>query len=196
MRYHEGHASDAPRSPRPGAPRDPAVASGPALSPCSRSPRARRPGAFGVLAGGHAGGPVSGPGAQEWDSARVLELVERARDRRQEPVLDETLRNYRAEVAGHIYFFVDSPGAGGPGPAAGGPGGAGPLLGVPGPVKQVIRGMRHEEQFPIRDFHYYLDRYTVIHDGFGDEIRVGEGRDVRNVTHPLAPGAEASTSTA
>jgi hypothetical protein len=138
--------------------------------------------------------PGAGPlRAQDaWDSSRVLDLVDRARDRRQEPVLDELLRSYRAEVAGHIYFFVDSPEQ------------ADPILlradqvaldlywGYPDRVKQVIRGMRHEEQFPIRDFHYYLDRYTVIHDGFADEIRVGEGRDVRNVRHPLAPGAEAT----
>jgi hypothetical protein len=129
--------------------------------------------------------------AQEaWDSPRAVELIEQARERRQEPLLDEMLRNYRADVAGHIYFFVDSPEQ------------ADPILlradqvaldlywAYPNRVKQVIRGMRHEEQFPIRDFHYYLDRYTVIHDGFGDEIRVGEGRDVRNVPHPLAPGAE------
>jgi hypothetical protein len=59
--------------------------------------------------------------------------------------------------------------------------------GQPDRVKQVIRGMRSEEQFPIRDFRYYLDRYTVIQNGFDDVIRVGEGRDVRNVIHPLAP---------
>jgi hypothetical protein len=93
-------------------------------------------------------------------------------------------------VAGHVYFFVDRPDD------------PEPILlradqvaldlywAYPDQVKQVIRGMRHEEQFPIRDFRYYLDRYTVIHDGFGDEIRVGEGRDVRDVAHPLAPGAE------
>jgi hypothetical protein len=133
--------------------------------------------------------PAESAAQEPWDSPRALDLVERARERRQEPVLDEALRNYRADVAGHIYFFVDSPEQ--PDPI---------LLRAdqvaldlywahPDRVKQVIRGMRHEEQFPIRDFHYYLDRYTVIHDGFGDEIRVGEGRDVRNVPHPLAPGA-------
>jgi hypothetical protein len=125
-----------------------------------------------------------------WDSQRALGLVERARERRREPVVDESLLSYRAEVSGHIYFFVDLPAQ--PEPI---------LLRAdqvaldlywahPDRVKQVIRGMRHEEQFPLRDFNYYLDRYTVIHDGFGDEIRVGEGRDVRNVPHPLGPGAE------
>jgi hypothetical protein len=144
----------------------------------------------GVAAGGGPAAVSAQDGQAGWDSPRVLGLVERARERRQQPVLDEALRSYRAEVAGHIYFFVDSPEH--PDPI---------LLRAdqvaldlywarPDRVKQVIRGMRHEEQFPIRDFHYYLDRYTVIHDGFGDEIRVGEGRDVRNVPHPLAPRGE------
>jgi hypothetical protein len=128
--------------------------------------------------------------ATGWNSERVLEMVGQARQRRQEPVLDESLRSYKADVAGHIYFFLDRRDE------------AEPVLlradqvaldlywAQPDQVRQIIRGMRHEEQFPIRDFRYYLDRYTVIHDGFGDEIRVGDGMDVRNVAHPLAPGAE------
>ncbi len=122
----------------------------------------------------------------EWSSERTLELVERARTRRREPIADSALRNYRAQVAGHIYFFIDR--EENPEPV---------LLRAdqvalelywaqPGRVKQVIHGMRSEEQFPIRDFRYYLDRYTVIQNGFDDVIRVGEGRDVRNVIHPLA----------
>jgi hypothetical protein len=143
-----------------------------------------------IFLGLAAGAPTGLGGQEAWDSPRALELVERARERRQEPVLDDALRSYRARVAGHIYFFVDSPEQ--PDPI---------LLRAdqvaldlywahPDRVKQVIQGMRHEEQFPIRDFTYYLDRFTVIHDGFGDEIRVGEGRDVHNVPHPLAPAAE------
>ncbi|MFO7893150.1 MAG: hypothetical protein R6U63_05420 [Longimicrobiales bacterium] len=128
-------------------------------------------------------------GSAGWNDARTLELVQRARDRRQRPVIDSTLRNYRADVSGHIYFFIDR--EANPEPV---------LLRAdqvalelfwaqPDRVKQVIHGMRSEEQFPIRDFRYYLDRYTVIQNGFDDVIRVGEGRDVRNVIHPLAePG--------
>jgi hypothetical protein len=129
-------------------------------------------------------------GEPEWNSARARELVERARDRRRMPVADSSLRNYRADVAGHIYFFIDREDD--PEPV---------LLRAdqvalelywaqPGRAKQVIQGMRSEEQFPIRDFRYYLDRYTVIQNGFDDVIRVGEGRDVRNVIHPLARQAD------
>ncbi len=125
-------------------------------------------------------------GEEGWNSPRALELAEMARQRRRLPMADSALRNYRADVSGHIYFFIDRESE--PEPV---------LLradqvalelywGQPDRVKQVIHGMRSEEQFPIRDFRYYLDRYTVIQNGFDDVIRVGEGRDVRNVIHPLA----------
>lgn len=125
----------------------------------------------------------------DWNDDRSLELVQRARERRALPVRDSSLQSYRADVSGHIYFFLDR--ESNPEPV---------LLRAdqvalqlywaqPGRVKQVIQGMRSEEQFPIKDFRYYLDRYTVIQNGFDDVIRVGEGRDVRNVIHPLSePG--------
>ncbi|MFP4622733.1 MAG: hypothetical protein ACLFRX_01005 [Gemmatimonadota bacterium] len=125
-------------------------------------------------------------GEEGWNTTRVEELVERARERRRVPMADSALHNYRADVSGFIYFFIDREVE--PEPV---------LLradqvalelywGQPDRVKQVIRGMRSEEQFPIRDFRYYIDRYTVIQNGFDDVIRVGEGRDVRRVIHPLA----------
>ena len=135
------------------------------------------PGTVSAQAGGGGGG---------WNGERTLELVQRARERRQLPVLDSSLRSYRADVSGHIYFFIDR--EANPEPV---------LLradqialelfwGQPNRVKQVLQGMRSEEQLPIRNFRYYLDRYTVIQNGFDDVIRVGEGRDIRNVIHPLA----------
>lgn len=130
--------------------------------------------------------PLAAQDPDGWNDPRTLELVQRARDRRALPTIDSTLQNYRADVAGHIYFFIDRE----QNPE--------PILlradqvalqlywAQPGRVKQVIQGMRSEEQFPIRNFRYYLDRYTVIQNGFDDVIRVGEGRDVRNVIHPLS----------
>ena len=144
---------------------------------------------FWAAAGAFAARPLVAQAADGWNDARTLELVQRARERRQRPVIDSTLQSYRADVSGHIYFFIDR--EENPEPV---------LLrsdqvalelfwGQPDRVKQVIHGMRSEEQFPIKDFRYYLDRYTVIQNGFDDVIRVGEGRDVRNVIHPLSsPG--------
>ena len=42
-----------------------------------------------------------------WNSPRALELVERARERRQRPQVDSTLRNYQAMATGYVYFFLD-----------------------------------------------------------------------------------------
>lgn len=126
-----------------------------------------------------------------WNTPRVLELVERARVRRQEPLADSALRTYRADATGHVYFFLDREDEGEPVLLRADQAAVELFWAQPDRTKQVIRGMRSEEQFPIRDFRYYLDRYTVIQNGFGDEIRVGEGRDVADVMHPLAPRAEA-----
>ena len=120
-----------------------------------------------------------------WNGERVLRLVERARGRRQQPLADSTLQSYRADVSGHIYFYLDREDEPEPVLLRADQVALDLYWGQPDRVKQVVRGMRSEEEFPIRDFRYYLDRYTVIHNGFDDVIRVGEGRDVRNVVHPL-----------
>ncbi len=58
--------------------------------------------------------------------------------------------------------------------------------------RQVIRGLRKRELLPIEDFHYYIDRLTAVQNGFGDRISIGEGRDVRDVPHPLGTDGEAT----
>jgi hypothetical protein len=125
-------------------------------------------------------------GEEGWDSSRARELVELARERRRQPMADSALRNYRADVTGHIYFFIDRESEPEPVLLRADQVALELFWGRPDRVKQVIQGMRSEKQFPIRDFRYYLDRYTVIQNGFDDVIRVGEGRDVRNVIHPLS----------
>lgn len=59
-----------------------------------------------------------------------------------------------------------------------------------GQRRQVIRGLRKRELLPIADFHYYIDRLTAVQNGFGDRISIGEGRDVRDVPHPLGNRGE------
>jgi hypothetical protein len=124
-----------------------------------------------------------------WNDARVMALVERGRERRQQPVADASLTNYRALAEGSIYFYID-------------PDAADPVLmradqvavelywAHPDRTRQILLGQRIEKRLPIRDFQYYIDRLTVIQGGFSDEIRVGEGMDVRDVVHPLAARAE------
>ncbi len=59
-----------------------------------------------------------------------------------------------------------------------------------GRTRQVIRGLRKKEFLPVRDFRYYVDRLTAVQNGFGDRIAIGEGRDVRDVPHPLGKEGE------
>lgn len=59
-----------------------------------------------------------------------------------------------------------------------------------GQRRQVIRALRKRELLPIEDFHYYIDRLTAVQNGFGDRIAIGEGRDVRDVPHPLGSDGE------
>ncbi len=135
-------------------------------------------------------------GAQQsetrWNSTRVLNLLEQARQRRLLPLADTALHNYRAQARASVYFLVEPEG------------GVEPVLlradqvalelhwRQPDRAVQVIKGMRSKERVPIRNFAYYLDRYTVMLNGLGDRIQVGSGLDVRDVQHPLAPGAEAT----
>jgi hypothetical protein len=121
-----------------------------------------------------------------WNAPRALELLERGRAARQGLVDDGSLQSYQALTEGHIYFYVD--------PEEG----ERALIRVdqvavelfweaPDLVRQRIVGERSENRLPVRDFRYYLDRLTLVQYGFGDEIRVGQGMDVADVPHPLAP---------
>ncbi len=112
-----------------------------------------------------------------------------ARAHRDSPAAQAPGVAYRARAEGHIYFFLDPDG-----------GGAGVPMRVDqvavdlyrdarGRSRQVVRAMRRKALLPIRDFRYYVDRLTAVQNGFGDRISIGEGRDVRDVPHPLARDA-------
>lgn len=122
--------------------------------------------------------------APDWNDPRVLGLVERARTARGRLAASGDLRTYRAHTQGHVYFFID--------PEAG----ERPLIRIdqvavdvqwqaPAHFRQRIVGHRSEVRLPVREFAYYLDRMTLVQHGFDDEIRIGSGRDVAGVPHPL-----------
>ncbi|HSJ16210.1 MAG TPA: hypothetical protein VK939_17520 [Longimicrobiales bacterium] len=125
-----------------------------------------------------------------WNSARALELVERARERRQIPQADTTLHNYSARAEGFVYFYLDRTGT------------AERTLvktdqvalelywAQPDRSKQRIVGLRDASRLPNR-MHYHLDHLTVVQNGFGDLIRIGDGDEVSDVPHPAAPGSAA-----
>jgi hypothetical protein len=138
-----------------------------------------------LLAPGEPGGTAA-PADTTWNSAAVMEIVERGRAARRQLATDGGLETYQALTEGHIYFFVD--------PEEGDRS----LIRVdqvavelqwqaPDLVRQRIVGERSETRLPVKEFRYYLDRLTLVQYGFGDEIQVGSGMDVAGVPHPLAP---------
>lgn len=95
---------------------------------------------------------------------------------------------YRASAEGHVYFFLDREDGGAPVPLRTDQVALDLYRSDSGRTRQVMRALRRREFLPVRDFDYYIDRLTVVQDGFGDQIIVGEGRDVRGVPHPLGAG--------
>jgi hypothetical protein len=138
------------------------------------------------------GAPVALPAqapAEPWNSARALELIERARARRLLPQQDTALRNYTARAEGFVYFYLDrretdertlvktdqvalelswAP---------------------PDRARQTIVGLRDESRLPNR-MYYHLDHLTVVQNGFGDMIVMGDGDEVSDVPHPAAAGSD------
>ena len=126
-----------------------------------------------------------------WNGDFVRALVERARLRRDEPRGDTALRNYSARAAGHVYFYLDRQKSE-----------ETTLVKVdqvalelywaaPNLTKQKIVGLRDESRLPNR-MYYHLDHLTVVQNGFGDIIRLGDGDEVRDVPHPAAPDSDST----
>jgi hypothetical protein len=57
---------------------------------------------------------------------------------------------------------------------------------APGRSKQRIIGWRDRVDLPT-DIQYHRDHLGIVLNGFGNRIRLGEGDEVRDVPHPLAP---------
>lgn len=97
---------------------------------------------------------------------------------------------YQARAEGHVYFYLDRDDGGAPVPLRVDQVVLDLYRSESGRTRQIMRGARRREFLPVRDFGYYIDRLTVVQNGFGDRITVGEGRDVRDVPHPLGTGAD------
>lgn len=128
--------------------------------------------------------------AQAWNDSTTLDLVHRAILARQAAEPDSTLRSYHTTAHGFVYFLAQ----------AGRNLDAPPRLikadelqvevywRAPSTSKQVIRGWRDGRWLPT-DISYHRDHVAIVTGNFGDSIRIGEGDEVRDVPHPLAPGA-------
>jgi hypothetical protein len=133
--------------------------------------------------------PAAAQDSLGWNSARALELIDRARLRRELPRGDSTLQNYQASATGFVYFYLDRR-----------EDDERTLVKVdqialdlfwkrPNRTKQRIVGLRDVSRLPNR-MHYHLDHLTVVQNGFGDVIKIGDGDEVSDVPHPAAPGAD------
>lgn len=124
----------------------------------------------------------------QWNTPRVMELVDRGIALRQRQLADTGLRDYRATARGYLTFLAQL------GDAFRLP----PKIvkadqiavevywRAPNESKQVIVGLRDTLLLP-GDIGYYRDRYGIVQNNFPDRIRLGEGNDVRDVPHPLSP---------
>jgi hypothetical protein len=127
--------------------------------------------------------------AQVWNSDSALALAHRAIDRRTQTAVDTALRDYKARAHGFL-FFLGQFGEGLTEP---------PRLvkadqlelevywKAPQLSKQRIIGWRDRAELPT-DINYHRDHLGIAQNNFGAAIRLGEGDEVRDVPHPLAPG--------
>lgn len=127
------------------------------------------------------------PGA--WNDSATLALVRRAEAIRGAQLADTALKSYRALARGTLTFL----------------GQVGDLTlepprvvqasqvvtevswRAPGTVKQRVVGARDTTLLPT-DNQFYRDRFGIVVNNFPSVIRLGEGRDVADVPHPLSPG--------
>ena len=98
--------------------------------------------------------------------------------------------NFQADARLYVYFYLDRPDTGERNLVKTDQLALEVLWASPDRVKQRIVGWRDEKSLPT-NINYHLDHLTVVLENFGDEIRLGDGDEVRGVPHPAAAGAEA-----
>ena len=126
--------------------------------------------------------------AQDWNSDSAMALARRAIARRAQAAVDTALHDYTAHAHGFL-FFLGQFGEGLTEP---------PRLvkadqlelevywKAPQLSKQRIIGWRDRAELPT-DINYHRDHLGIVQNNFGAAIRLGEGDEVRDVPHPLAP---------
>lgn len=124
-----------------------------------------------------------------WNGPRALDLILRAQQRRAETTADTGLVNYQSQAAIRVYFYLDREDTRERNLVKTDQLALEVLWQAPDQVKQRIVGWRDEKSLPT-NIRYHLDHLTVVQENFGDEIRLGDGDEVRGVPHPAARGAE------
>ena len=127
-------------------------------------------------------------GAQSWNDRVTRQLVDRAITRRQTTLADSSLHSYRAKAHGVVTFRAEI----GAESAVASRSVKGDEIEVevywerPNRSKQIIYAWRDTTLFPT-DLNYHRDHLGIVTDDFGPSIRIGDGDEVRDVIHPLAP---------
>jgi hypothetical protein len=132
--------------------------------------------------------PLEAQEGSGWDAPRVLEIVQRAQERRLETESDRELLNYQADARGHVYFYLDRQDTGTRNLIKTDQLALEVFWHAPDMVKQRIVGWRDAQTLPSR-IHYHLDHLSVVQENFGPVIRIGDGDEVSDVVHPAAAGA-------
>ena len=148
-------------------------------------------GALPAAAPAQSSAPTAAPTATGWNDSTSIALVRRSAERRRAQLADTALRDYRALARGTLTFL----------------GQLGDVIATPPKViqatqvatevywrapslsKQRVIGSRDTTVLPT-DNSFYRDRFGIVQNNFPNVIRVGEGRDVADVPHPLAPAGE------
>jgi hypothetical protein len=129
--------------------------------------------------------PARAQEPEGWNSQRTLELVQRARDRRQQTQADTGMVDYQADARGYIYFYLDRRDTGERTLVKTDQVALDVLWRAPNLTKQRIIGLRDRRDLPT-NIQYHQDHLSVVQDNFGDLIRLGDGDEVRDVLHPAS----------
>ncbi len=127
----------------------------------------------------------------EWNDRSVLRLVERAREARASTATNPEMESYSGEATGHVYFYVERPDTNVSVLVRGDQVALELYWQAPDQTRQWIVGRRFEKRLPT-EVQYHLDHLTVVQDDYGDFIRLGDGDEVNEVTHPIGPGGQAT----
>jgi len=133
--------------------------------------------------------PAHAQDGPAWNSARALGLMQLARTRRRQPLADTLLQNYQSHAEGVVYFYLDRRDTDERVLVKTDQVALDVYWAQPNRTKQRIVGMRDESSLPNR-MYYHLDHLTVVQNGFGDIMRMGDGDEVVDVPHPAAPGSD------
>lgn len=133
--------------------------------------------------------PALPPVGDGWNEPLALDLVSRARATRAGVLGDSSLRSYQSQAEGYVYFYVDRPEVEERTLVRTDQLALEVLWKAPGMARQRIVGRRDEKALPT-SINYHLDHLSVVQDEFEDVIRLGDGDEVQDVPHPVAPAAE------